>query len=184
MKVLAVNRLYDTASSVFPKVDLLADSSIVIPGKPLFLPEISGSYNLMLAPAFRIDRLGKNIASRFAPRYYNNITLVARVIPEDINPDCGALATSFDSSLIEGSWMPLEGQSTPMTVAIEDSFKLEITAESTGINETIAFLSRYFTLKNGDIIIPCHFSFNHKAIIDSRFTAELCDTPVIDIKIK
>ena len=184
MKVLAVNRLYDSVASDLPKVDLLADSSIVTPGKPLFLPDVASGYTLMVAPAFRIDRLGKNIAARFAPRYYNDVTLVARVIPEDLSPDCGALATAFDSSLIEGTWIPVPGQSLPMSVAIEDLFKLEISAESTGINETIALLSRYFTLKNGDIIIPCHFSFKHNAVIDTRFRAELCNTPVIDIKIK
>lgn len=185
MKLLAVNRLPDAAIAEFPKVDLLADSSIVTPGKPLFLPEIAENYHLVAAPAFRISRLGKNIAERFAYRYFDAMTIVLRVIPKlphDI--PASAFTTAFDSSAVEGKWLELPELDSPLDIEIQHCDKISISINETGICKAIAVLSRHFTIKNGDIILPCTFPAEYTAAIDTRFSVSINGNNAIDLKIK
>lgn len=185
MKLLAVNRLPGTDIDELPKVDLLADSSIVTPGKPLFLPEIAENYHLVAAPAFRICRLGKNIAERFAYRYFDAMTIVLRVIPE-LPPDipASALTTAFDSASVEGKWLNLPEFDTPLNIEIQHSDKISISINETGIGKAISVLSRHFTMKNGDIILPCMFPTEYTAVIDTRFNVSINGNNAIDLKIK
>ena len=67
MKVFRYNidKLNNASAEIIP------DSSIQKSGKPFFMPFTNERYECRIAAAVRIGRLGKNIASRFASRYYN-----------------------------------------------------------------------------------------------------------------
>lgn len=156
MKILA---LHDIEAQL-PAVDAIPDSAILRDGKPFFIPRWSEQWHYRPMPAFRVGRLGKNIARRFAMRYIDAITLSLRVYPTDCIDSLRGLdipkgtLTSFDGSVILGEWSALPSDpSAPLTVAING-----LTIEAAGIfdrlTSAIETLSKYFTLKMGDIIIP------------------------------
>ena len=64
------NSLLHTEPVLFSKFD----SSIIQPGKPFFVPDFAPQFVMHPAIALRVNRLGKNVASRFAHRYYDIAT--------------------------------------------------------------------------------------------------------------
>ena len=54
-----------------PTIFMKSDSSLLKDGKPFFIPDFSSEIHYETEIVVKIDRLGKNIAERFAHRYYN-----------------------------------------------------------------------------------------------------------------
>lgn len=188
MKILILNRPLQAPVSVSDRVDLMADSSTVLPGKPIFLPDDGEGFSGALLPAFRISRLGRSIASKFASRYYDAFTFVLRVFPP-VNkaiPEGSAIAVAFDSALSVGQWTAVDN--LPEIINLRSNAlgsPVTFPREELIIDETIAMLSRYFTLKNGDIIIP---SMSPAPIfpltVDTRVNGVVDDVQLLDVKIK
>ena len=188
MKILLLDRPLSAPVSVSDRVDMMADSSIVLPGKPVFLPDEGEGFSATILPAFRIGRLGRSIAPKFARRYYDAFTLVLRVIPprsSDI-PEGSAIAVSFDSALSVGQWIPVD--SIPEVVTLRSDIFPHLVSFSRAdllIDDTISMLSRYFTLKNGDIIIPSLSPAPvFKLAVDTRVSAAVDSFNLLDVKIK
>ncbi len=107
MKLLAFDRFPDQPLEKLPRVDLMVDSSVVLPGRPLFLPPVAEQYDIELLPAVKISRLGKNIAPKFARRYYDTFSLLVRVVPHGVGLST-SLLVAFDSSVAEGIFIPFQ----------------------------------------------------------------------------
>ena len=58
-----------------PTIFMKSDSSLLKDGKPFFIPDFSSEIHYETEIVVKIDRLGKNIAERFAHRYYNEVTV-------------------------------------------------------------------------------------------------------------
>ena len=75
----------------FPGIFLMADSTLLKDGKPFFVPDFSA--DMVARPTFAIhmNRLGKNIAAKFANRYYAEVTVGLSIVARDIEqrlPTC------------------------------------------------------------------------------------------------
>ncbi len=101
MKIIAVGMNYaqhnkelgHTQVNTEPVIFMKPDSAILKDGKPFFIPDFSKEIHYETELVVRINRLGKNIAPRFANRYYDAVTVgidftardlqssVSRVIP-------------------------------------------------------------------------------------------------------
>ena len=81
MKIIAINRDIDSHLQLPLSLDIIPDSAIIKDGKPFFVPDYAEGGIYYPAIAFRVNRLGKNIAPRFACRYYDAITLALRTVP-------------------------------------------------------------------------------------------------------
>ncbi len=159
MKIL----VFDTRAEQQPAqgplgaAELYPDSSVIISHKPLFLPDWCDNYASTMAVAARVCRLGKNVAERFAVRYWREITACM------ITGGCGserndALARSFDGAIALGEWVLIDRASQaamPFTASkgsdvvcscnmSDDMYRL--------IDRAIVTASRYVTIKMGDII--------------------------------
>lgn len=53
---------------------MLPDSTLVRNNNPMFVPDFDSDFVAFPSLVIRIGKLGKNIAQKFAPRYYNAIT--------------------------------------------------------------------------------------------------------------
>jgi len=155
MKILAHH--IDSAS--LPAVEAYPDSAILRDGKPFFIPEWSNSWTYTPTLAFKVGRLGKNIAKRFALRYVDAISIVLKVTPveatetfSDSNRPTGVV-TAFDGSMILGEWTQIPDNADLITISVND-ISIEIHHPLDILADSIASLSKYFTLKMGDIIIP------------------------------
>lgn len=128
---------------------LLPDSAIQRDGKPFFIPPTSQHWSYMPAIAWRVARLGKNIAPRFASRYYD--AWCPCVITRGDIAGAGALALCHEGALIHGEWRSAES-SGPVTFSLGNNLST-LTPDPESAVKAIAEISTYGTLKIGDILI-------------------------------
>ena len=172
MKVIAVGMNYaahnkeldHTLELAEPTIFMKSDSSLLKDGKPFFIPDFSEEIHYETEIVVRIDRLGKNIAERFAHRYYNEVTVGIEFTARDLQRKLRSqglpweISKAFDNSAVTGTFMPLEQLGKVDNL----SFHLDINGQkvqegNTGdmlfsVDKIVAYVSRFFTLKIGDLI--------------------------------
>ena len=180
MKAVLLTRSHQEPLADVPQAAVLTDSALVITPKPVFVPEVAAGYSLAVCPAVRISRLGKYIAPRFATRYFSEIAPVVRLLPDGDPYPASGLLIAGDCMAAEGSfsaWNP--GDRLEIVISgtlMPEPLRLEITQESLMMNETIASVSRFMTLKNGDLIAPCSIKVpitDSTKLIDSSLEVSL-----------
>lgn len=190
MKVMALNRNIGTPINEIMSVDMIPDSAIIRDRKPFFVPDFSSNWIARPVIAFRIHRLGKNIAEKFASRYYDAFTLGVRMIPADLlsrlesNGMATGLATAFDGAFIHGEWIPTSGtENLPLDINIE-GLNVTINRQETEIDKTIELLSRFYTFKIGDIVIPGLLPTERSVTINTSISGKINGTECINFRIK
>ena len=172
MKIIAVGMNYalhnkelgHTLVNKEPVIFMKPDSAILKDGKPFFIPDFSNEVHYETELVVRINRLGKNIASRFAHRYYDALTVgidftardLQRKFREAGNP--WELCKGFDNSAAIGTFVPV----TQFADVQQLQFSLQIDGQTVqqgctanmlfGIDEIIAYVSKFVTLKIGDLL--------------------------------
>ncbi|MBQ8099888.1 MAG: hypothetical protein IJ169_01195 [Paludibacteraceae bacterium] len=132
---------------------LKPDAALLVNDKPFFLPAFSEEVVASPCVVVRISRMGRNIAPRFAGRYYDSCTLGLNFhIPSLLA--AGGLgnslrATAFDNSLAVGRFSPSLPPLCRLTEA-ERSFPLEHLLMP--VDEALAEISRYITFRMGDMV--------------------------------
>ena len=122
MKIIAVGMNYalhnkelgHTMENKEPVIFMKPDSAILKDGKPFFIPDFSNEIHYETEVVVRICRLGKNIAPRFAHRYYDAVTVGIDFTARDLqrkfrkagNP--WELCKGFDNSAAIGTFVSLE----------------------------------------------------------------------------
>lgn len=167
--------------SLRPKltIDIHPDSATILPGRPLFMPEWGENWEVRLHPAIKIGRLGKNIAPKFASRYFDGFTLACRVTLPDANSTrLRGTISGMDSSLFHGEWQPADTVTADHTVSLNGS-DIALPQLSDTISEAIAKVSEYMTLKMGDIILLPEIGPTAELREGIRIEANLDATPII-----
>jgi 2-keto-4-pentenoate hydratase/2-oxohepta-3-ene-1,7-dioic acid hydratase in catechol pathway len=178
MKILAVGMNYAThideihnkkAQDAFipvePVIFSKPDSAIIQPGKPFFVPDFAERFEYEAEIVVRINRAGKDISERFAHRYYDEVTVGIDFTARDLQEKLRAkgmpweLCKGFDGSAAVGKFVRLADLDNTVQNL---SFRLEKNGETvqqghTGnmlfsIDQIIAYASRFFMLKTGDLI--------------------------------
>jgi 2-keto-4-pentenoate hydratase/2-oxohepta-3-ene-1,7-dioic acid hydratase (catechol pathway) len=172
MKIICVGMNYATHNKEMqhalvdkdPVIFLKPDSSLLKDGKPFFIPDFSSEIHYETEIVVKINRLGKSIAERFAHRYYNEITVGIDFTARDLQRrlrQAGMpweISKAFDHSAAIGKFVPVaevgDRNNLPFRLCINDHLVQEgNTADMIfKIDEIIAFASRFFTLKIGDLI--------------------------------
>ena len=83
MKILCVGMNYaahnqelnNTLSLSEPVLFSKPESALIREGKPFFIPDFADRFDYETEIVVRINRLGKDIAERFAYRYYDEVTV-------------------------------------------------------------------------------------------------------------
>lgn len=187
------NALYDQWE---PVVFMKADSSLLRAGKPFFVPDFMGRIGFEGHVAVRISRLGKSIGERFAHRYYDAMTLGVDFTALDIYDRARReglpwdVAKGFDGAAGIGEWMPKEQVADPQAV----SFSLAVNGEErqrsstaslvAGIDRLIAYISQFFTLKTGDLLLTGTPVGGGEVHVGDRLEGWLEGKKVLDIKCK
>ena len=147
-----------------PVIFLKADSALVKNGKPFFIPDWAGRVDYEAELVVRICRLGKGIPVRFAHRYYDALTVGVDFTARDLQQKARSegmpwtICKGFDGSAVIGDWKEEGERSKEKGV----EFHLDINGKTVqrgyvgdmlfSIDELISYLSRFFTLKTGDLI--------------------------------
>ncbi|MBR1415800.1 MAG: fumarylacetoacetate hydrolase family protein [Prevotella sp.] len=143
-----------------PVIFLKADSAVLKDGKPFFIPDWAERFDYEAELVVRICRLGKGIPQRFAHRYYDALTVGIDFTARDLQQRARAqglpwtICKGFDGSAMLGRWV--EKTEAPW------HFHLDLNGETVqrgcsadmlfSVDELISYLSRFFTLKTGDLI--------------------------------
>jgi 2-keto-4-pentenoate hydratase/2-oxohepta-3-ene-1,7-dioic acid hydratase in catechol pathway len=171
MKLICIGRNYtehikelQNERPTDPVVFLKADSSILAKKQPFFIPDFSNDIHYEVEILVKINKVGKHIDKQFAHKYYNEIGLGIDFTARDLQSYLKGKglpwekAKSFDGSAVIGNWMPKND--------IKDINDINFSLERNGhivqegnssymlwkIDEIIEYVSKYFTLKIGDII--------------------------------
>lgn len=181
--------LYKTEAPVlFTK----ADSSLLKSGKPFFVPDFMGRIDYEAELVIRICRLGKNIPQRFAHRYYDAVTVGIDFTARDVQQQLREkglpwdLSKSFDGAAAIGEWVSkdkfLDVQALRFHLDINGQTVQEgCTADMVFcIDEIVAYISQYFTLKTGDVIFtgtpagvgPVHIDDHLEGYVEERKVLE------------
>jgi 2-keto-4-pentenoate hydratase/2-oxohepta-3-ene-1,7-dioic acid hydratase in catechol pathway len=179
-----------------PVVFLKPDSSLLKNNKPFFLPDFSDNIQYEVEVVVKITKLGKGITAKYAHRYYDELTLGIDVTARDIqgrNAKAGLpweLSKCFDGAAPIGKFVPVS--------SIKDvndlDFRLDINGKTvqkgntsdmiTGIDSLIEYVSKFFTLKTGDLIFTGTPPGVGPLKRNDNLVAYLQDIPVLDFMIK
>lgn len=204
MKIIAVGWNYKAHNAEMSRTDtprepvvfLMPETALLKNRKPFFLPNFSKRVEYEAELVFRISRLGKNIAPRFAHRYYDAVTVGVDFTARDLQAEAREkglpwdIAKGFDSSAPVGTFIEL-GDSEK---GDELRFSLHIngTPAQQGssldmifpIDEIIAYVSRFYTLKMGDLIFSGTPAGVGPVKIGDHVEGYLGDTKVLDFFVK
>ena len=173
----------EVASPAGIPVALIADSALVRVSMPLFVPDFARDWLLQIVPFVTIGRLGKSIPERFAHRYTEGFGLGVRLVPPI--PDTyvnAALVTSEPVEIPSGNDMlRIECRQCG---AAGNEVSVELPVADMHIDGAVSLVSRYVTLKTGDIISPCMLPVTFPAVIDSRIEIDLDGKRILTLKIK
>lgn len=145
-----------TGSEPLSDIDFHPDSALLLPGRPLFYPDFGGDWHARLFLAIRINRLGKSVSEKFAPRYYDSFSLALHFIPVDHSAMLPGVLSGLDSSITHGAWLPVTQLAGNITVTTDcqPPCSPDFTLPSeTEVNRAIARVSTYTTLRMGDILL-------------------------------
>ena len=176
-----------------PVIFTKADSSLLKDRKPFFIPDELGTIEYEAEVVVRVCRLGKSISERFAPRYYDAVTVGIDFTARDLLKKLRQqglpwdMSKSFDGAAVIGEWVSkdkfLDIQRLRFHLDVNGETKQEgCTSDMIyKVDEIISYVSRFFTLKTGDLIYtgcpvsgtPVHINDRLEGYIEERKVLDL-----------
>ncbi len=176
-----------------PVIFTKADSSLLKDRKPFFIPDELGTIEYEAEIVVRVCRLGKSISERFASRYYDAVTVGIDFTARDLLRKLSQqglpwdMSKSFDGAAVLGEWVSkdkfLDIQRLRFHLDVNGETKQEgCTSDMIyKVDEIISYISRFFTLKTGDLIytgcptsgFPVHINDRLEGYIEERKVLDL-----------
>ncbi|MBG6132414.1 2-keto-4-pentenoate hydratase/2-oxohepta-3-ene-1,7-dioic acid hydratase in catechol pathway [Aquimarina sp. EL_43] len=171
MKLICIGRNYtdhieelENERPEDPVVFIKPDTSILLKKQPFFIPDFSDDIHHEVEVLVKINKVGKYIDKKFAHKYYNEVSLGIDFTARDLQAKLKAKglpwekAKAFDGAAVIGKWVSKDEYEDIDAI----DFRLEKNSETAQhgntrlmlwkIDELIEYVSKYFTLKIGDII--------------------------------
>ena len=170
MKIICIGRNYTKHIEELqnerpsePVVFLKPDSAIVLKQHPFVIPAFSNEIHHEIEIIVKISKVGKYIDAKFAHKYYDEISVGIDFTARDVQDELKAKglpwekAKGFDSSAVIAPFISIEGLNlTDLNFRLEKNGEIVQRGNTQQmihkIDEIIAHVSQYFTLKIGDYI--------------------------------
>lgn len=171
MKIIAIGRNYaahaaelNNAVPTKPIIFLKPDTAVLKDNKPFYIPDFSNDIHYELEIVLKICKEGKHIAEKFASNYFEEIGLGVDFTARDIqatHKEKGLpweLAKAFDNSAVISNFVPKSNFKDLYNLNFELKQNGEVKQNGQTANllfsfeQIIAFVSKYITLKKGDLI--------------------------------
>jgi 2-keto-4-pentenoate hydratase/2-oxohepta-3-ene-1,7-dioic acid hydratase in catechol pathway len=179
-----------------PVIFTKADSALLKDHKPFFIPDHLGRIDYETEVVVRICRLGKSIPERFAHRYYDAVTVGIDFTARDLQQKLREkgrpweICKGFDGSAAIGEWVEMEKFRDIQAI----HFHLDINGKTVQegctsdmmykVDEIIAYISKFFTLKTGDILYTGTPAGVGPVHIDDHLEGYLEDRKVLEFNCK
>lgn len=171
MKIICIGRNYaehakelNNAIPTEPVFFMKPDTALLKDGEPFYYPDITKDLHHEIEIVIKINKVGKHIEEQFAYKYYDEIGLGIDFTARDLQAECKAKglpwekAKSFDNSAPIGKFISKDKLGDLSTI----EFELKINGQSRQVGNTkdllfsfdqiISYVSKYVTLKVGDLI--------------------------------
>ncbi|MCH7785516.1 MAG: fumarylacetoacetate hydrolase family protein [Bacteroidetes bacterium] len=203
MKIICVGRNYtahiEELKNEKPKDPVLflkPDTSILLRKQPFIIPEFSEDVQHEVEILVKINKMGKHIDRKFAHKYYDEIGLGIDFTARDLQTQLKEKglpwekAKGFDGATVIGDFIPKE--------EFKDVNNINFSLEKNGkvvqkgntllmlwkIEELIEYISKYFTLKIGDVIFTGTPSGVAKVFPNDTLSGFIENNELFSIKIK
>ncbi len=203
MKLICIGRNYtdhikelENEKPTDPVVFLKPDTAILLKKQPFFIPDFSDDVHYEVEVLVKINKVGKHIDRKFAHKYYDEVGLGIDFTARDLQAQLKGKglpwekAKAFDGAAVIGKWLPKTDFEN--IDKINFSLKKNDTLVQKGntelmlwkIDELIEYVSKYFTLKIGDIIFTGTPAGVGKVFANDQLIGYLEDQEMFSIKIK
>ena len=203
MKLICIGRNYAQHISELksekptdPVIFLKPDTAILLKKQPFFIPDFSNEVHHEVEVLVKINRVGKYIDSKFAHKYYEQIALGIDFTARDLQQQLKQkglpweISKAFDGSAVIGKWVSKSSfenlNKLPFSLLKNNETVQSATTEDMlwGIDEIIAYVSKFFTLKIGDIIFTGTPSGVGKVESNDSLKGYIGDDEFFSIKVK
>lgn len=210
MKILAVGMNYrehlKELGNPEPKEPVIfskPDSSLLVAteerpsaNQPFFLPDYNSAIHYETELVIRINRLGKSIAARYASRYYDAVTvgldLTARDLQQKLRNEGKPweLCKGFDQSAVVGRFIPVASLGPVQDLHFSLFRNNEVAQQGHTadmiftIDAIIEYVSRFFTLKTGDLIYTGTPSGIGALMVGDHLEGFLENRKCLDLRVK
>ena len=202
MKIICVGKNYlkhidelNSSKEDEPVIFLKPDTSIIQKNQPFFIPEFSNEIHYEIEIILKFNRLGKHIESKFSNKYFNQISLGIDFTARDFQnkfKERGLpwdISKGFDNSALIGDWKNIKTYDLDnINFRLEKNGKIVQQSNSKNmiwkIDELIAYASKYFTIKIGDIMFTGTPEGVGVVSEDDVLEGFLGDEKVFSVKIK
>lgn len=203
MKIICIGRNYAAHTAELknekptePIIFLKPETAVLLKKQPFFIPDFSEDVHHEVEILVKINKTGKHIASKFAHNYYNEIGLGIDFTARDLQNQLKEKglpwekAKAFDGSAVIGKFFPKDTFKEINNINFslknnEKTVQQGNTSQMTWkIDALIEYISKYFTLKIGDIIFTGTPSGVAKVSTNDTMTGYIESTEVFSIKVK
>ncbi len=158
------NKDFDLTEAKEPTIFMKADSSLLRDNKPFFIPNFSNEIHYETEILIKINRIGKNINPKFAHRYFDEIGLGIDFTARDLQRKLmkegkpWEICKGFDGASVIGKFYNKEVfediNNLDFHLQINDNLVQKGNSKDMifSFSQIISNISRFFTLKIGDII--------------------------------
>ncbi len=203
MKIICIGRNYVAHAKELnnevpskPVFFMKPDSALVTDNRPFFYPDFSNDVHHELEVVIRIDRLGRSIEERYANRYFSEVGLGVDFTARDLQSEMKSkglpweIAKGFDYSAPISHFLPV----TQFKELHNLSFRLDLNGKTVQEGNTslmifsfekiISYVSRFMTLKTGDLIFTGTPAGVGPVSINDRLEAYLEGEKMMDFPVK
>lgn len=171
MKIICIGRNYadhitelNNEKPTEPVIFLKPDTAVLPKQFPFVIPEFSNDIHYEVEVLVKINKVGKYIDEKFAHKYYDEIGLGIDFTARDLQQRLKEKglpwekAKAFDNSAVVGEFLPKISWTSLKNINFELHKNNEVVQKGNtalmlwNIDQIIAYVSQYFTLRTGDII--------------------------------
>jgi 2-keto-4-pentenoate hydratase/2-oxohepta-3-ene-1,7-dioic acid hydratase in catechol pathway len=203
MKIICIGRNYSEHAKELknevptsPVFFLKPDTALLKENAPFYYPSFSKDIHYEVELVVKISKNGKSVLPQFAHKYYEQITVGIDFTARDLQQECKAKglpwekAKSFDNSAPIGNFIQLNELKNKNDIAFSLNLNNQPVQQGLSsqmifnIDNIIAYVSGYITLKTGDLIFTGTPAGVGPVKIGDRLTAKIEDQVLLDFEIK
>ncbi len=171
MKIICIGRNYvkhaEELNNEVPERPLFfmkPETALIRSRLPFYYPDFSQNIHYEAELVLRICKLGKRIQKRFAPTYYDAVGVGLDFTARDVQEECKKkghpweIAKAFDGSAVVSEFVPVSELADPGDIrfSLKKNDTIVQEGRSThmihGFDDLIAYVSKFVTLKIGDML--------------------------------
>jgi acylpyruvate hydrolase len=201
MKIICIGRNYsdharelNNAVPDKPVWFMKPDTALLKDNAPFYYPEFTNDLHYECELVLRVCKAGRHIDEAFAPGYIDQLSLGIDFTARDVQEEKKKKglpweeAKAFDGSAVLGKWIPADRFPLPLLFTLEKNGEVVQTGNTADMlfspAKVIAYVSRFITLKVGDLIYTGTPAGVGPVHIGDRLCGKIGENVLFDFEIK